>query len=168
MRTVITVVAVCFAFSTLAVAEEPKNVDKQMTETVEGHSDVQDDSEIKIHMSDFAAKFIEDYVTPTICSYSPDFCARHQLRKSNISVFSIILCVCVNPRIECKVGFPLKYVLNRNTLEIDSYISYENIKKCTFGIQRLRGSVAELVYEILLVNTGNFSRPGILCCRFKL
>lgn len=88
MRTVITVVAVWFAFLSLtATATE----DVQQVAVDQQKNDVEDDTGIKIDMSAAVARFVQDYVTPTICSYSPDFCARHQLRKSTFLVHLIFL-----------------------------------------------------------------------------
>lgn len=39
------------------------------------------DGNVKINATAVAARFIQDYVTPTICSYSPGSCVHNQIRK---------------------------------------------------------------------------------------
>lgn len=98
MRGVITITAVCLAVSSLATAEAVA-VLRQSAQVVTETTDVQRrnvdpaDEGIKINVTAVAVRLIKDYVTPTLCSYSPGFCAEHQLRKSELSVLRIVSCM---------------------------------------------------------------------------
>lgn len=86
MRTVLTVVVVvCFVVSNFAItAVEADRVEKQPDEIATTKSDVQQqkaDAGVDINVTALATRFIQDYMTPTICSYLPSFCAKYQLRK---------------------------------------------------------------------------------------
>jgi hypothetical protein len=92
MRVVITITVVCLAISclTTATAEAGASLE-QSTEVsdmkVQQQNVVSDDEGIKINVTAIAARFIKDYVTPTLCSYSPDFCAKHQLQSRDIKSY---------------------------------------------------------------------------------
>lgn len=94
MRIVITITVVCLAISSLSTATAEAEASPQqaaeVSETnVQQQNIVSDDEGIKINVTAIAARFIKDYVTPTLCSYSPGFCAKHQLRKSELFVLYI-------------------------------------------------------------------------------
>jgi len=96
MRLVITITVVCLAISSLSTATTEAEASLQqsveVSETsVQQQNVVPDDKGIKINVTAIAARFIKDYVTPTLCSYSPGFCAEHQLRKSELYEYCIIL-----------------------------------------------------------------------------
>lgn len=83
---------VCLAISSLSTATAEAEASQQqaaeVSETnVQQQNIVPDDEGIKINVTAIAARFIKDYVTPTLCSYSPGFCAKHQLRKSELFFF---------------------------------------------------------------------------------
>jgi len=89
MRIVITIIVVSLAISSLstatAEAEASLQQSAEVTETnLQQQNVVEDDEGIKINVTAIAARFIKDYVTPTLCSYSPGFCDKHQLRKSEL------------------------------------------------------------------------------------
>jgi len=89
MRIVITITVVCLAISSLSTATAEAEASLQQSAEVPEtnvlqQNVVQDDEGIKINVSAIAARFIKDYVTPTLCSYSPGFCAKHQLGKSEL------------------------------------------------------------------------------------
>lgn len=94
---VITITVVCLAISSLstATAEAKASLQQSVQEVsetnVQQQNVVTDDEGIKINVTAIAARFIKDYVTPTLCSYSPGFCAKHQLRKSEVYEYCIIL-----------------------------------------------------------------------------
>lgn len=84
MRTVTVVAVVCFAVSASLTATGPvQEEDWQHALSVTGEHD---DAGIKMqrNVTAFAAKFIQDYITKAVCSYSSEFCAKHQIRKSKI------------------------------------------------------------------------------------
>lgn len=89
MRVVITITVVCLAISSLATATAEAEASQQQSAEVsdaivQQQNFVTDDEGIKINVTAIAARFIKDYVTPTLCSYSPEICAKHQLRKSEV------------------------------------------------------------------------------------
>jgi hypothetical protein len=87
MRIVITITAVCLAISSLATATAEAEASQQQSAEV-SETNVQNivPDEAGINVTAIAARLINDYVTPTVCSYSPEFCAKHQLRKSELSL----------------------------------------------------------------------------------
>lgn len=98
MRIVITITMVCLAISSLATATAEAEASLQQSEevlvtNVQQQNVVPDDEGIKVNVTAVAARFIKDYVTPTLCSYSPGFCAKHQLRKSEL--YEIVI-FCLN------------------------------------------------------------------------
>lgn len=80
-RVVITVVAVCFAISTVAASEAEASQQQKSVETAELNAQKSSDGGLKANVTALAARLIQEYVTPALCSYSPEFCAKHQLRK---------------------------------------------------------------------------------------
>lgn len=90
MRIVITITAVCLAISSLATAKAEQANLQQSAEISETNVQQQnvdpDEAGINVNVTAIAARLINDYVTPTICSVSPEFCAKHQLRKSKLSI----------------------------------------------------------------------------------
>lgn len=89
MRIVITITAVCLATSNLttatAEAEASLQQSAEVSETIVQQQNVLDDAGINV--TAIAARLIKDYVTPTICSYSPEFCAKHQLQSRGIQSY---------------------------------------------------------------------------------
>jgi len=83
MRIVITITAVCLAISSLATATAEAEASQQKSAEV-SETNVQNvvPEEAGINVTAIAARLINDYVTPTVCSYSPEFCAKHQLHES--------------------------------------------------------------------------------------
>lgn len=79
-RAVITIVAVCFAVSSVTASK--LNQQQTSVKTTEMNAQEPSDTGLNANMTAVAARLIQEYVTPTLCSYSPDFCAKHQLRKS--------------------------------------------------------------------------------------
>jgi len=90
MRIVITITAVCLAISSLATATAEQANLQQSAEISETNVQQQnvdpDEKGINVNVTAIAARLINDYVTPTVCSVSPEFCAKHQLRKSKLSI----------------------------------------------------------------------------------
>lgn len=92
MRIVITIAVVCLAISSLSTATAEAEASLQQSAevpktNVQQQNVVPDDEEIKINVSAIAARFIKDYVTPTLCSYSPGFCAKHQLESRDMKSY---------------------------------------------------------------------------------
>ncbi|XP_022171087.1 uncharacterized protein LOC111034265 [Myzus persicae] len=92
MRIVITITMVCLAISSLATATAEAEASLQQSEevlvtNVQQQNVVPDDEGIKVNVTAVAARFIKDYVTPTLCSYSPGFCAKHQLQSRDIKSY---------------------------------------------------------------------------------
>lgn len=90
MRVVIKITVVCLAILSLATATAEAEASKEQSAEVsdakvQEQNVVTDDEGIKINVTTIAARLIEDYVTPTLCTYSPDICAKHQLRKSELN-----------------------------------------------------------------------------------
>jgi hypothetical protein len=81
--TAVTIITVCFVVANFAARAD--HVEKPSDEIATAKSDVQQqqnaDAGVDINVTALAARFIQDYVTPTICSYLPSFCAKYQLRK---------------------------------------------------------------------------------------
>lgn len=90
MRIVITTTAVCLAISSLATATAEQDNLQQSAEISETNVQQQNvdpnGAGINVNVTAIAARLINDYVTPTICSVSSEFCAKHQLRKSKLSI----------------------------------------------------------------------------------
>lgn len=80
-RAVITVVAVCLAISSVAASEAEASQPQKSVETSEINAQEPSDAGLKANVTALAARLIQEYVTPAICSYSSEFCAKHQLRK---------------------------------------------------------------------------------------
>ncbi|KAF0750941.1 Uncharacterized protein FWK35_00036545 [Aphis craccivora] len=91
MRIVITTTAVCLAISSLATATAEQANLQQSAEISETNLHQQnvdpDEARINVNVTAIAARLINDYVTPTICSVSPEFCAKHQLQSRGIQSY---------------------------------------------------------------------------------
>lgn len=111
MRTVTktAVVAVCFfAISSLTAATATDTVAEESSVRQRRDNDDDDDAATTVVVvtpandATTAVQFVGDYATRAICSYSPDFCAKHQLRESklfsklNRITLTRTLCTCVN------------------------------------------------------------------------
>jgi len=81
MRTAMITTAAVYFFATSCVAIEPAET---VEETSVRRRREESDTEIITpeNVTAVAVRFVRDYVTDAICSYSPDFCDKHQLRKS--------------------------------------------------------------------------------------
>lgn len=102
MRTAITVATVvCFVASSYLVAATAdselkdkqhhllqQSADEEETNLQQQSVDI-DNEGIKIKLTDMAARFIQDYVTPTVCSYLPGFCSKNQIREFESFIVSI-------------------------------------------------------------------------------
>lgn len=80
-RAVIIVVAMCFAISSVVASEAEATQKQESVETAEINAQEPSDAGLKANVTAVAARLIQEYVTPSLCSYSPDFCDKHQLRK---------------------------------------------------------------------------------------
>lgn len=82
-------VSSCLAAATAEMEhyENPNDAPQQPAD--EAETDLQqqtvdlDNSGINVKLTDMAARFIQDYITPAVCSYLPGFCSRNQIRESD-------------------------------------------------------------------------------------
>ncbi|XP_025205272.1 uncharacterized protein LOC112601729 [Melanaphis sacchari] len=89
MHIAITIIAMCLAISSLATATAEQDSLKQSAEVsetnIQQHNVVP--AEAGIDMNAVAVRLINDYVTPTVCSYSSEFCAKNQLQSRGIQSY---------------------------------------------------------------------------------
>jgi len=88
IRIVITITTVSLVISSLATATAETEASQQQSAEV-SKTNVQNvaPDEAEINVTAIAARLINDYVTPTVCSYSPEFCAKHQLQSRGIQSY---------------------------------------------------------------------------------
>lgn len=116
MRAVTVAAVVCFAVSACLAATGPVQVeDRQHALSA---ADEHGDAGIKLqkNATAVAARFIQDYITKAVCSYSPEFCAKHQIRK-----FKILFIYCVFSPNTCqsKTFYPdIVYFEDKFTIQV--------------------------------------------------
>lgn len=86
MRAVIVVAVAGFAISASLAAATVLEEGQQDTLNAVEVRDNDGDAGIELQKNATAvtARFIQDYVTKAVCSFSPEFCAKHKLRKSQL------------------------------------------------------------------------------------
>lgn len=71
------VAAVCLMVSDAVSAETELGGQQQPAE-----SEVQPFSRVQSNLTAVTARLLGEYITPTICTYAPDYCTKHELRES--------------------------------------------------------------------------------------